>query len=337
MKLGSTTALGTAAVPVVLNGGTLDLATDGTVANYNITVGGNAAIASDKATAASAGITHTLGNLSIGAFQLDVAAGSNVASGTAGLTFGNVTFTGRPHVQSRSSNPAHSGKCCERANTATFTGSGNFTQTAATVWGGGAGGLTLGTAYTGTATLSQANTYTGVTTVNGGTLKLSAAGNAFAGNLVIGDGSGTDTVQLLASNQIPDAAVVTLNTGGVLALGTFNETIGTLQGNGSVTATTGNLTVTTSLSPGFSPGLINTGNLTLTSGTTYAVELNGAAAGTGYDQTNVTGGVLWEMPRSASRSARLRPREKSSGSSTTTATTPSTAPSPACPTVQCYL
>jgi fibronectin-binding autotransporter adhesin len=43
--------------------------------------------------------------------------------------------------------------------------------------------------------------------------------------------------------------------------------------------------------PGNSPGCLNTGNLGLASGTTYAIEINGATVCTQYDRTNVTGTV----------------------------------------------
>ena len=68
------------------------------------------------------------------------------------------------------------------------------------------------------------------------------------------------------------------------------ETDGTLQGNG---ATAGAIVVEGggTLSPGTSPGSLASAGLTLESGATFAVELNGPAAGTGYDQITVTGPV----------------------------------------------
>lgn len=95
MSLGATNAIGTAAVPLQLNGGTLDLATATSVNAYNTTVGGDAIIVSNK-NALGAGITHVLGDLSIGAFALDVNQGANVNSGTAAVQFGNLTMTGAP-------------------------------------------------------------------------------------------------------------------------------------------------------------------------------------------------------------------------------------------------
>jgi autotransporter-associated beta strand protein len=45
------------------------------------------------------------------------------------------------------------------------------------------------------------------------------------------------------------------------------------------------------LSPGSSPGILSSGPLTLSSGSTYVVEIEGHSPGTGYDQTVVTGAV----------------------------------------------
>ena len=147
LKLANPAALGAARHTVALNGGTLDLATDTSVNAYNVTVGGTATIVSDTATAASAGITHTLGTLSIGNYQLNVSGGSNVTSGTAGLTFGATTYTGAPTFNI--TNPSGGGTTFlalgninNGVYTASFTGNGSFAQTG--VWGNGVGGVTLG-------------------------------------------------------------------------------------------------------------------------------------------------------------------------------------------------
>lgn len=61
-----------------------------------------------------------------------------------------------------------------------------------------------------------------------------------------------------------------------------------------VFTTTGAITVTApgaSISPGASPGIINSGNLSLTAGSTVNIEVNGPIVGTQYDQLNVTGTV----------------------------------------------
>ena len=91
--------------------------------------------------------------------------------------------------------------------------------------------------------------------------------------------------------------------GAAIAGGSVTLTAGTYAGNvvvnkavnliGSGTVT-GSLTTTAagaSISPGSSPGILNTGNLTLISGTTVNMEINGLTPGTLHDQINVTGTV----------------------------------------------
>lgn len=59
---------------------------------------------------------------------------------------------------------------------------------------------------------SAANTYTGTTYINDGTLALnkSASTNAVAGNIIVGDGRGTDVLRLDQDEQIANTANVTL-------------------------------------------------------------------------------------------------------------------------------
>jgi autotransporter-associated beta strand protein len=122
----------------------------------------------------------------------------------------------------------------------------------------GAGTLRLGGA--------SSNTYTGETLVNAGTLELGKTGGATAiagtGPLTIGDGTGTDTVQLLASNQLADTVVVTVNNSGVLDLNGFSDAIDTLA-----------------LQSGTSAGaLVSTGVGTLTLGGDVTVTVSGTGA-----------------------------------------------------------
>jgi fibronectin-binding autotransporter adhesin len=89
----------------------------------------------------------------------------------------------------------------------------------------GAGTVTFGGA--------AANTYTGLTDLDAGTLYLAKTGGANAigvGGLEI---DGSAIVSLLAANQIADTALVNVN--GTFAVNTFSETIGGLIGTGNVT------------------------------------------------------------------------------------------------------
>ena len=102
------------------------------------------------------------------------------------------------------------------------------------------------------------NSYSGLTTVNEGTLLLNKTPgvNAFAGTLTIGNnlivpnatttlngGANSQTVRLLQSEQIPDAAgAVTINSTGLLDLNGFNETLGSQAGTTGLTLTFGNIT-----------------------------------------------------------------------------------------------
>jgi T5SS/PEP-CTERM-associated repeat protein len=110
----------------------------------------------------------------------------------------------------------------------------------------GTGGL--GVTGTGAQILAGANTYSGGTTVSGGRLLVTTT-----------TGSGTGT------------GAVTVSSGGTLG--------GTGTVGGAATVNSGG-----TLAPGLSPGVLTvTGGVTFTGGT-LAVELNGATAGTGYDQ-----------------------------------------------------
>lgn len=91
-------------------------------------------------------------------------------------------------------------------------GAGGLEISAAITDNGGAKGLTK--SGDGTLTLSgtTANSFTGTTTVNDGTLVLNKSANvtAIAGNLTVGDGRGTDVLRIDASEQIANTADLTL-------------------------------------------------------------------------------------------------------------------------------
>ena len=261
----SSAALGAAGQSVTMSGGTLDLATGTTVNAYNVTVSNTATITSDLPTTGP-GVTYTLGTLTIGTntLTININAGSNVTSGTAGVTFsGTTTFSVTPTFNI--TDPANGGSSLftlaavtNSTYTATFTGSGDFLQT--DVWGSGSGGVTLASGYSGIATFNQANTYTGVTTIDGGTLSTSllAAGGTASG---IGKSSNA------ASNLVIDNGTLKYTGSGASTDRLF--TVGSTSGNATLDASgSGTLNFT------------NTGSITVSGNTSHALTLTGTGTAT---------------------------------------------------------
>ncbi len=119
--------------------------------------------------------------------------------------------------------------------------------------GSPSGGYGLTASGTGTLILAGTTTYTGATTVNGGTVEV--------------DGS------------IASSSGVSLSSGA------------TLTGGGSMPAVTADAGAV--IAPGTSVGtaILDSGNVSLTTGSAFNVVLGGTTAGSGYDQLNVTGTV----------------------------------------------
>jgi len=113
----------------------------------------------------------------------------------------------------------------------------------------------------GVLTLSGSNTYTGATTVSAGTLLVTGA---LGGTSALSVASGATLGGTGSIFAVSSSNTVTVDSGGTLAPG--------LTGNG-----VGQLTVN--------------GNLTLQSGSTFAVDIAGATMGSGYDAVAVNGTV----------------------------------------------
>jgi len=139
----------------------------------------------------------------------------------------------------------------------------------------GAGTVSLTKSGSGRWILSGANTYTGATTVSGGTLLVSTGGS------------------------IAQSSLTTVTTGATL---TANGTVGALTVNSGGTlngaGTVGNTTIAGTLTPGNSPGVLNVnGNLTMASGGNIIWELfaNTAtqASPAVFDQVVVSGALAF--------------------------------------------
>jgi len=294
----NTGALG--AGTLTLAGGELQLANDsGLNFGRNTTVTGNAQITSDTLTAAG-GVTHTLGTLSIGANTLSIAKGSNATGTTARVAFGATTLTGASTFSIGSGSTLSLAAVANGVNTAVITGAGNFAQTG--VWSNGSGGITFDSGFSGTATLSQANTYSGGTTISGGTVVASVTGG-------LGTGSVTNNAIL---NLTAGAVTYTGLSTGMSGGGTANVTLGTgdtttmLSGNYSAFTGIWNIGVSAAAGAGkaqFS-GLDNASATinVLSNGTVYtntagtrnaSIVLNGGDTGESLGQLRLEAGAIW--------------------------------------------
>jgi autotransporter-associated beta strand protein len=240
VKIGNATALGGNAGAVsVANGAALDL-------NGTTMTGTNALTLNGTGISAGGALTNS--------------------SATA------ATYAGLVSLGSDSSIVASSGKIT-LSNTGTITGSGfGLTldgtasgSTIASIIGTGTGSVTKQGA--GTWTLSAANTYSGGTTINAGTLILGNAASlgSTSGALTVGGGT------LNASTFSPTVGAVTLSSGSITGSGILTGSSFALQ-SGSV-----------------STGLAGSGS-TLTKSTAGTVTLSGANTYTG--ATNVNAGTL---------------------------------------------
>ena len=203
-------------------------------------------------TTVSAGTLILTGtNSSAGAATVNSAGTLQLGAGTnGGLASGLLTLTGTLRSTDASARTisnavsfggnatfgAASAGALTLNGTVTLGATRTLTITSDTTFASAVSGSTFGITKSGGGTLtfsgSASNTYSGTTTVNVGELDLNktAGVSAIAGDLTIGDGTSTDTVRLLAANQISDTSVVTLTLAGaaVFNLNGNNETIGSL-------------------------------------------------------------------------------------------------------------
>jgi autotransporter-associated beta strand protein len=170
---------------------------------------------------------------------------------------------------------------------------------------GGSAGSILSLVKTGTGTLTlngnQSNSFSGGLTVNAGQVDLAktSGSQAVASNLVIGDGTGTDVVRWVNSNQVSDGSLITFNAGGQAQLNGQSDIVGALQSTGgaglvdNAVGTAMTLTIGGGNTSGSFSGLISNsggGALNLAKTGTGAQTLTSAHTYTG--KTTVSGGTL---------------------------------------------
>ena len=245
--------LGSGAVSLA-NGTTL-VVTGATTIDNNIAITGTGTVSNSAAATLSGVISG--GNLAKAGASTLTLSGTNTYTGTTNVNAGTLSVGSDANLGADTVNLAN-GTTLDITNAITIDNALALTGIA-TINAGAAATLsgvissTGGLSKTGasTLTLSATNTYTGATTVSAGTLLVSGS---------------TDSATTVAS-------------GGTLAGG------GTIDG--AVTVQNGG-----TLSPGSSPGTLTiNGDLTMDSGSTLAVEINGTTAGTDYDQVIVNGAV----------------------------------------------
>lgn len=222
VRLSNASALGSAALPLLLNGGTLDLAISSSVNAHNTTVGENATIASNRSTG-GVGITHTLGTLGIGSRTLSVTAGGNATSGTAGATFGVTTLSGNATFD-----VANSGTTNGRLTLGTVGESG--------------GARAMTKTGNGTLLLNGAGNYTGSTTLSQGTITLGvdnalgSGGFTFAGGTLNANDKSDNTIGPL---MIAADSTLNLSPGNAAATLTFAGVSGAANGILTITGWSG--------------------------------------------------------------------------------------------------
>ena len=154
-------------------------------------------------------------------------------------------------------------------NTGTDLTAGTVTLTA------GLGGIATSTNF-----LRLAATTVTASTTSNASINLAEADSVTIGTGDLNAGTGTTTIgggTFLTGSGRDIFGPVTVASGG---------TLGGTGSTGAITAQSGG-----HVAPGTSPGILNSGNVSFSSGSNFDVELNGTTVGTQYDQLNVTGAV----------------------------------------------
>jgi fibronectin-binding autotransporter adhesin len=266
---------------LVNTGGTLSLGAANQINNTSILTLSGGTFNMNGNTETIGSLVFNSGTLTQGGATLSLANATPTAltMGDGALISGNIAFTAAGGVTGNTTTTrstingnvalgtfAHAFNIANGADSIDMDISGQISGTGSVTKSTGTGILQ----YSG----STANTYTGLTTINAGELRLNKTSgvNALAGSATINTGG---TLSLAASDQIANTAVVTIS-GGTFNLGGFTDTISQLVVNNNGVVQGGTLSLgnnTTALTLG--NGALITANINLISA--GAVNYNGNA------------------------------------------------------------
>lgn len=305
---------------ITLNGGALAV-TGATTIDNAIALGASNGTINATANVTFSGVVSGTGALTKSGASTLTLSGTNTYTGITAVSTGTLQLSGGNALADTASVSIGAGATLDLNGTSEtvgdISGAGSVTLGAGTLTLASGSSTTFSGAISGTGglsktgastlTLSGTNTYTGTTTISAGTLRL-AGGSAIADNATVNVATGatldlngtTETIGALAGS-----GTVTLGAGSITQSNSSASTFsGTVSGTGTYSVASGvtlkgtgtySMPVTVqsggTIAPGNSPGTISTGNLTLASGSTATMEIDGTTAGTEHDQIAVTGTV----------------------------------------------
>jgi autotransporter-associated beta strand protein len=271
-------AANTYAGGTTIDAGTLAVGNDNALGSGSLTL-------NTGVTIMSAGLAHSLGNSVILGGSVTVGGSNDLTlSGILSGPTGSLTQTNSGFLTLNAANTYGGGTTIDAGTLA--VGNDNALGSGALIINGGSVLISADGAHT----VSNAVTLSGAATV-GGTNNLAVAG------VISGTGSltkiGSSLLTLTGNNNY--TGTTTVNGGTLLVDGSQTASAaiinsgGTLGGNGTV----GPITVSGgTLSPGTSsPGVLSSGSVQFNSGSTFAVQLAGPAAGAGFSQLVVNGTI----------------------------------------------
>jgi autotransporter-associated beta strand protein len=258
--------------PVTVSAGTLTLAHNnalGGAGTWNNTVASGATLAVQNNITVNEGSFNIQGTGAGGTGAIRNISGNNTLGGTINLD-GDTTIT------SASGSLTFTGSMAA-SNNLTTSGAGSITLAGA---GYGGGNITQNGSGSGTGTLtfsgSGSNSYSGVLSINDGTVALAKTGGATAvasSAINIGNGSGaagSAVLRLEGNHQIADhAGLITIASDGLFNVNGFTEKVNSLTSTGTIGLGAGSLTVG-----------VNSGNVSLGGSITGAGTLIKEGSGT---------------------------------------------------------